>query len=107
MGKKPNKITKILKEFKKKIEMKVKLENLILFGSRATGNEKADSDIDLIIVSENFAGQKSFKRAIQFYKDWDYDYDTDIICLTPQELEIKKKQIGIIKNALKNSITIK
>jgi predicted nucleotidyltransferase len=106
MGKKSNQVTEILKEFKRKIEMKIKLQNLILFGSRARGNEKEDSDIDIIIVSEDFDGQKSFKRPIQFYRDWNYDYDTDIICLTPKELELKKKQVGIIQNAIKDGVII-
>jgi predicted nucleotidyltransferase len=107
MIKKSDKIGEILKDFKKKVRKKVKLQNLILFGSRARGKEKKDSDIDLLIVSKDFEGQKSFKRPVQFYRDWNYDYNTDIICLTPKELEIKREQIGIIKNAMKDGVVIK
>ena len=38
---------------------------------------------------------------------WGYDYDVDIICLTPQELDKKKKEIGIIKEAVREGIEIK
>lgn len=96
----------MLKEFKEKIERRVKLKNLILFGSRARGTAKKNSDIDIILVSEDFSGEKSYKRSVKFYLDWDYDYNTDIICLTPEELESKRRQIGIIKNALKEGIEI-
>lgn len=101
------KTIKILKDFKKKINNnKVNIKSFILFGSRARGDEKDNSDIDLIIVSKDFEGQKSFKRARGFYADWDSDYETDIICLTPEELEKKKKEIGIIKNVIKEGIEI-
>lgn len=105
MGKETN-IIKLLQKFKKKLEKRIRVKSLILFGSRAKGQEKENSDIDLIIVSEDFAGQKSYKRPVNFYVDWDSEYDTDIICLTPQELEKKRKEIGIIKNAMKNSIEV-
>ncbi len=107
MGKKSDETISILESFKKRLERKIKLDRLILFGSRARKDARIDSDFDLIIVSKNFEGQKSFKRPIKFYAEWDSDYDTDIICLTPRELEIKKKQIGIIKNAIKEGIIIK
>ncbi len=106
MDKKSNKIINLLKNFKSKAKKIVDVESLILFGSRARGNEKENSDVDLIIVSKDFEGQKSFKRPAKFYVAWDNDYNTDIICLTPQELEIKRKQISIIKNAMKEGITI-
>jgi predicted nucleotidyltransferase len=106
MGKKSNPVIKVLENFKRKVERRVNVAQLILFGSRASGKAKKESDVDIIIVSKDFEGQKSFKRAPMFYYDWDYDYDTDIICLTPEELEKKKNQIGIIKNALKRSIQI-
>jgi len=107
MGKESDKAIKILKEFKEKIKKRVKLQSLILFGSRARGDAKQGADIDIIIVSEDFNGQKSYKRSVNFYLDWNYDYDTDIICLTPEEVSIKKKQVGLIKNALKEGVEIK
>lgn len=102
-----NKHKKILENFKKRLEKKINLDRLILFGSRARNDAREDSDMDLIIVSKDFEGQKSFRRPVEFYFEWDSDYNTDIICLTPKELEIKRKQIGIIKTALKEGINIK
>jgi len=107
MDKKSNELIVKLKEFKQNTWNKIILDKIILFGSRAKGTAKKNSDVDLILVSKDFKGEKSFKRPAQFYVDWNYDYDVDIICLTPQELERKKKQIGLIKNALKEGIIIK
>jgi len=106
MDKKSNKIVKILKEYKKRVKEKINLNKIILFGSRARGEERKNSDVDLIIVSKDFNGEKSFKRPAKFYLEWDYDYETDIICLTPEEFKKKRMQIGIIQNALKEGIEI-
>ncbi len=37
---------------------------------------------------------------------WDYDFDIDILCLTPEELKEKQQQIGIIREAMKEGIEI-
>jgi predicted nucleotidyltransferase len=107
MGKERDKTIRILKEFKNKIKKRINLKCLILFGSRARGNAREDSDFDIILVSEDFNGQKSYKRPVDFYIDWNEDYNTDIICLTPKELSVKRKQIGIIKNAMKEGVEIR
>ena len=106
MDKKQNKIIKLLKKFKKEISKIINVNNFILFGSRARGEEKEISDIDLLIISENFKGKKSFERSPEFYVMWDENYDVDFICLTPEEFKVKRKQIGIIKNAAKEGIEI-
>ncbi len=91
----------LLKEFKKNLARKIKVDKLILFGSRAKGKSEKSSDIDLLIVSRDFRGKKYFKRSPEFYLMWDYPYDVDILCLTPEELEEKRNQIGVIQEALK------
>ena len=97
---------KILKEFKKKISKYLPIHKLILFGSRAKGKTHKDSDFDLIIVSEDFEGKKSFKRGIGFYNYWNIDYPVDFLCYTPQEFNKMKNKITIVKNAVKEGIEI-
>lgn len=81
-------------------------EKIILFGSRARGDYTRKSDVDLIIVSKEFENMKYFKRSPKLYLLWDYPYEVDIVCLTPRELNTKKKQIGIIKTAVEEGIEI-
>jgi len=107
MGNRKNEVINLLKRFKKKISKHISVNEMILFGSRAMGNEREDSDIDLIIVSPDFEGEKSFKRSPQFYYLWDSKYDVDIFCLTPEEIQVKRKEIGIIQEAVKEGIKIK
>ena len=101
------KYLKKLSEFKKLLGEKLSINHMILFGSRARGNFREDSDFDLIVVSDAFEGEKSFRRAIGFYEYWNIDSPVDFICLTNEELEKKRKEVGIISQALKEGVIIK
>jgi len=107
MGDQKIKIIKTLEKFKKEVSKIIKLDKIILFGSRAKGKAKKTSDVDLLIISKDFEGKKYFRRSPQFYLMWKSEYDADILCLTPTELEEKEKKIGIIKEAIKEGIEIK
>jgi len=106
MGKEEDKVMKLIKKFKNDISKKINIERLILFGSRASGTAKKTSDIDLLLISKDFSGEKYYKRPPELYLLWKYDYDIDLLCLTPAELKKKEKQIGIIKEAVNKGILI-
>ena len=40
----------------------IKVSKIILFGSHASGTATEESDIDLVVVSEDFAGKSIFER---------------------------------------------
>ena len=97
---------KIARKFGKKIKKKFDVQNLILFGSRARGDNLKHSDYDFIVVSKKFKDKKFFLRAVDFYDYWNKKQDLEIICYTPEEFERKKKQIGIVKTAIEEGIEI-
>ena len=99
-------IKKSLKKFKKRASKHFYIDKVIFFGSRARGKFKKYSDIDLILISPKFRGMKYFKRAPPLYKYWDMDYSFDIICYTPEEFEEKRKEIGMVREAIKEGIVI-
>lgn len=47
-------IIELLKWLSERIEKSIKLNSLILFGSYSRGEEKFESDLDLLIISEDF-----------------------------------------------------
>ena len=73
-----------------RIARSVKPDKIILFGSRARGEAKAESDIDLVVV---YSGPKS-KRELQvgihrlFPRP---QFSMDVFVMTPQELEAQKR----------------
>ena len=103
---KKNAVVGKINEFKKRLSYNIPIDKMILFGSVAKGKVHKDSDIDLIIVSNKFKGKKSFKRSLGFYKYWDLDYPVDFLCYTQEEFNKLKKQITLVREAVKEGIEI-
>ncbi len=103
MGK--NEYIKALTRFKKALSKEKRIEKLIFFGSRATGNAGKDSDIDLIVVSPSFRGM-NYWRSIGLRKHWDLPYPVDFLCYTPEEFSEKAKRITIVREAIKEGVEI-
>ena len=106
MGKEKDKLIRDLKDFKKRTQEIAKIDKIYLFGSRAKDTWRDNSDVDLLVISDDFKGKRFFKRSPKFYLIWDYPYDVDIICLTNEEVNIKKRQLGVIKEAMDQAIEI-
>ncbi len=90
-----------LKKFGKKLHEELAVEKLILFGSYARGKPRKDSDVDIIIVSPKFRGIPLFLRSRGLRRRFGVKVPMDIICLTPEEFEEKRKEISIIAEAVK------
>ena len=95
-----------LKKFLKKLSKDFLIKEIILFGSRARGDEREDSDIDIIIVSNDFKNMTFFERGAVMYDYWDLKMPDDFLCYTEQEFCSLKKKISIAREALKNGIII-
>jgi len=76
------------------------ISKLILFGSQATGHSTADSDIDIVVLSDDFRDKDIFERA-QLIKDAEmqtikkFMVPFDIITMTPEEFESGSSLIGL------------
>ena len=57
-------VIKTLKQFQKALESaNIQVEQLILFGSPATGTARQDSDIDIVVISSSVA-DKNYDNSI-------------------------------------------
>ena len=97
---------KIVKLFKKIVSEKLNIQKLILFGSRARGDFKKDSDFDLIVVSDEFVNGGRYKRAPDIYRAWNMDYPVDFLCYTQKEFNKLKNRVTIVREAVKEGIEI-
>lgn len=88
------------------IQKKFSPKQIILFGSRARGDYLPMSDVDLIVVSEKFRHVNFHDRMVLAYGPWNKPVDLEIFCYTPEEFEKKKKEIGIVREAVKEGIAI-
>ena len=52
---------------------------MILFGSQMSVEADENSDIDLIVVGEEFKGKSPLKRHVVLYLEWTKDYTVDFL----------------------------
>ena len=71
---------------------------VLLFGSRARGTARADSDYDVVAVSRAFVGQRIFDRAPGRYDLWrdagGWGIGLDLHCFTPHEFRRELAGLG-------------
>lgn len=79
---------------------------MIFFGSRAHGRPHAESDYDLLAVSERFAGMPFHKRSLQFYLAWEGSAPLEVLCYTPAEFAEKSLRHSIVREAVETGIVI-
>jgi uncharacterized protein len=63
-------------------------QKIVLFGSRARGDHRPDSDIDILVIAESPLPRH--RRSIPLYAalaDLSLDVDTEVVVYTPAEVE--------------------
>ncbi len=78
----------------------IAIERVVLFGSYGRGDARADSDVDLIIVSPTFRGRSLGERAFPLRRAWDLDVAVDFLCYTPEEFATLAGRTSIVQVAL-------
>lgn len=92
--------------FLRRVHARWRLERAILFGSRARGDWLVNSDWDLILVSPDFAPIPFVERPRHLWDLWPLPQDVELLCYTPEELARKARQIGLVRNALREGIEL-
>jgi len=94
-------------DFIEKVREKYEITQAILFGSRARGDHLIDSDYDVVLVSPDFRGIFFSQRSALMYDFWrHWPLEIEPLCYTPEEFEAKKRQIGIVKEAVKEGMLL-
>jgi len=88
-----SKIIKAIKFLERRLKEKpLNLKKIILFGSQITERATGESDIDIVIISEDFRGKDIFERA-ELTKEAEimtikkFMIPLDIITMTPEEFQ--------------------
>jgi len=99
---------KWIEKFKEVIPVlqKINPSEIIIFGSRARGDAKEDSDIDVIVVSDYFKGIPFLKRMPMLLRMIDFEKHIDFLCYTKDEFERIKDNSVIVSSALQEGIEI-
>ncbi len=78
------------------LKERFRITKAILFGSRARGDHHLHSDLDLLLVSPDFASVPFIDRPAEILKSWDQPYDLEPLCYKPQEYEKLRGMTGIV-----------
>ena len=95
-----------VKHFAEILKEHMKVNQLILFGSRARGDNFVTSDYDFVLVSREFSGVPFIGRAAQLYDLWPSDCNLEVLCYTPDEWRRLKDKRGILLNAQHQGIQL-
>lgn len=106
MVQRANKNITLVRRFKRNINKSIKVDKIILFGSRAKKNYHRYSDFDLLIISSDFSGIPWYKRPTKLYMMWKEDYPLEILCYTPEEIKRRLNKVGVVSEAIKEGIEI-
>ena len=87
-----DKVRTVIEFFVQRLLENVNVSKIILFGSHAAGTAGEDSDIDVVIVSDDFRRKNIFKR-IELIKNAEIQtikkflVPLDVVVMTPEEYE--------------------
>lgn len=95
-----------VREFAEALKRNFGAERVILFGSRARGDWLKESDYDFIVVSSHFEGVHFLERPVPLYKHWHVWPGVELLCYTPEEFERKRRQISIVREAVREGIEL-
>ncbi len=104
---KPPSLNPQFRGFLARLRRDLKPERVILFGSRARGDNRAGSDYDLLIVSGRFRGLPWIERAPLVIRLWDLPLDVEPICLTPEEYRRRRRELSIIGEAVREGVVLR
>ncbi|HTY89735.1 MAG TPA: nucleotidyltransferase domain-containing protein [Methanocella sp.] len=99
-------VTDWIERFVAIIKEKYSPEKVLLFGSRARGDNLIGSDVDMIIVSKKFEGVNWLTRIRDVSVLWEGLVPLEPICYTPGEFEEKKRMIGIVSEAMREGVEL-
>lgn len=93
-------------DFAEALKERFRANKVILFGSRARGDWLHESDYDFVVVSPTFEGIPFVRRAVPLYEFWYQWPGVELLCYTPEEFDVKRQQIGIVAEAVREGIEL-
>lgn len=96
----------VVQRFAHLLHQEVGAERVLLFGSRARADARADSDYDFIVVADTFSGIESARRGVGLWELWyraGGNAPLDLICVTPDEFALARAHLTHCRSASPSS----
>lgn len=88
MGTEAPDLDTLVSELARKLSAQIRLDRILLFGSHARREAGPDSDVDLVVVSPDFAG-RDYLESVTLVRQClppSRNFDVDALPRTPEEL---------------------
>jgi Nucleotidyltransferase domain. len=96
-----------LARFLKRLKRELGVVEVYIFGSKAYGNPLLESDLDMIVVSEEF-GKRSFIENMELLsRMWDGSFTVEMFPYTPEQLRKYAERKTVVSEALRKGIRIR
>jgi predicted nucleotidyltransferase len=96
-----------LARFLKRLKRELGVVEVYVFGSRAYGTPLLESDLDMIVVSEEF-GKRSFIENMELLsRMWDGSFTLEMFPYTPEQLRKYAERKTVVSEALRKGIRIR
>jgi predicted nucleotidyltransferase len=96
-----------LVRFLKRLKRELGVVEVYIFGSRVYGNPLLESDLDMIVVSEEF-GKRSFIENMELLsRTWDGSFTVEMFPYTPEQLRKYAERKTVVSEALRKGIRIR
>ena len=97
---------KIAKNYVRRLARSITVRQAILTGSRATGSYLEDSDVDLIIVSDDFSKMQLPERLRYLQKQWKSKIPLEAFGYTVNEFATLSRKSTYVKEAVRTGIVL-
>jgi Nucleotidyltransferase domain. len=96
-----------LVRFLKRLKRELGAVEVYIFGSRAYGTPLLESDLDMIVVSEEFGKRDFIENMELLSRMWDGSFTVEMFPYTPEQIEKYAEKKTVISEALKKGIRIR
>ena len=96
----------LVERLRTRLLQRLRVEALILFGSRVEGQADEWSDYDFIVVSPEFEGIPFIERGRLMFPLRERGVAYDFLCYTPAEFEALRSEPTIVKDAVEHGLAL-
>ena len=97
---------RITRGYVEQLGQKIRIQRAILTGSWARGSYLEDSDVDLIIISDDFSQMSLPDRLVYLQSQWRSKLPLEAFGYTTSEFRVLRKNSTYVRDAIRHGITI-
>ncbi len=96
-----------LARFLRRLRDTMNVREVYIFGSRVYGEPLRESDLDIIVVSEEFGGRSFIENMEAVSRPWDGSFTIEVFPYTPEQLKRFMRRKSVVAEAVRKGVRIR